>query len=102
MVFSFARVGAALGMKVEDVYVQGRRLWVRLNEKGASHEMPCHHQLEAALETYIEGCGLDGEPRGPLFRTLGRGTGQLTATPLLQANAYAMIRRRAGPLASRP
>jgi len=36
MVFSFARVGAALGMKVEDVYIQNRRLWVRLHEKGAS------------------------------------------------------------------
>jgi integrase len=34
MVYSFARVGAALAMKVEDVYVQNRRLWVRLHEKG--------------------------------------------------------------------
>jgi site-specific recombinase XerD len=34
MVFSFARIGAALGMKVEDVYIQHRRLWVRLYEKG--------------------------------------------------------------------
>jgi site-specific recombinase XerD len=29
MVYSFARIGAALAMKVEDVYVQNRRLWVR-------------------------------------------------------------------------
>jgi integrase len=36
MVYSFARVGAALAMKVEDVFVQNRRLWVRLREKGAS------------------------------------------------------------------
>jgi integrase len=34
MVYSFARIGAALGMKVEDVFVQNRRLWVRLREKG--------------------------------------------------------------------
>jgi integrase len=34
MVYSFARVGAALAMKVEDVFVQKRRLWVRLREKG--------------------------------------------------------------------
>lgn len=33
MVFSFARTGAALGMKVEDVYTQNRRIWVRLREK---------------------------------------------------------------------
>lgn len=96
MVYSFARVGAALAMKVEDVYVQSRRLWVRLHEKGGKrHEMPCHHNLEAYLHAYIEGCGLVGDPKGPLFRTIGRGTGKLTATPLPQANAYAMIRRRA-------
>jgi site-specific recombinase XerD len=42
MVFSFARIGAALGMKVEDVYTQNRRLWVRLREKGgkAHHAVP--------------------------------------------------------------
>jgi site-specific recombinase XerD len=42
MVYSFARVGAALAVKVEDVFVQNRRLWVRLHEKGGKHhEMPC-------------------------------------------------------------
>jgi site-specific recombinase XerC len=34
MVYSFARIGAALGMVVEGVYTQNRRLWVRLREKG--------------------------------------------------------------------
>jgi site-specific recombinase XerD len=96
MVFSFARIGAALGMKVEDVYVQQRRLWVRLHEKGGKvHEMPCHHSLEDYLHAYIDGCDLASDPKGPLFRTIGRGTGRLTATPLTQGDAYAMIRRRA-------
>ena len=55
MVFSFARVGAALAMRVDDVYVQHRRLWVRLPEKGGKqHEMPCHHTLEAYLHEYLE------------------------------------------------
>ena len=96
MVFSFARVGAALGMKVEDVYVQNRRLWVRLNEKGGKrHEMPCHHSLEVYLDAYLDGCDLRRDPKGPLFRTSQRGRAVLTATPLPQANAYAMIGRRA-------
>jgi site-specific recombinase XerD len=96
MVYSFARIGAALSMRVEDVYVQNRRLWVRLHEKGGKeHEMPCHHNLEAWLHAYIDGAGLRDDPKGALFRTVGRGTRQLTATPLPQANAYAMIRRRA-------
>ena len=41
MVYSFARIGAALGMKVEDVYTQSRRLWLRLHEKGGKeHKCP--------------------------------------------------------------
>ena len=96
MVFSFARVGAALAMRVEDVYVQHRRLWVRLREKGGKrHEMPCHHTLEAYLHAYVDGTGIGDDPKGPLFRTIARGTGRLSTTPLPQANAYAMVRRRA-------
>jgi site-specific recombinase XerD len=96
MVYSFARVGAALAMRVEDVFVQNRRLWVRLREKGGKrHEMPCHHTLEAYLHAYLDGAGIADDLRGPLFRTIGRGTRALTRTPLPQANAYAMIQRRA-------
>jgi site-specific recombinase XerD len=96
MVYSFARVGAALGMAVEDVYTQNRRLWVRLREKGGKrHAMPCHHNLDEYLVAYLDGAGLRDDPKGPLFRTIGRGTGRLTRTVLPQANAYAMIRRRA-------
>ena len=96
MVFSFARIGAALAMKVEDVFVQNRRLWVRLREKGGkAHAMPRHHTLEEYLTAYLEQTGIMEDGKGPLFRTIGRGTGQLTRTPLPQANAYAMIARRA-------
>ena len=76
--------------------MQQRRLWVRLREKGGKrHEMPCHHTLEYYLHAYPDGCELAAEPKGSLFRTIGRGTGRLTATPLRQADAYAMIGRRA-------
>ena len=57
--------------------------------------MPCHHNLDEYLVAYLDGCGLRGDRKGWLFRTIGRGTGQLTRTMLPQANAYAMIRRRA-------
>ena len=96
MVYSVARIGAALGMAVEDVYTQNRRLWVRLREKGGKrHAMPCHHNLEEYLTAYLDDAGLRGDPKGPLFRTIGRGTGKLTRTVLPQANAYAVIGRRA-------
>src|SRR5271169_4506884 len=56
MVYSFARIGAALSMAVEDVYTQNRRLWVRLREKGGKrHAMPCHHNLEEYLTAYLDG-----------------------------------------------
>jgi site-specific recombinase XerD len=96
MVFSFARIDAALAMRVDDVYTQHRRLWVRLREKGGKrHEMPCHHTLDAYLHAYLDGTGIGDDAKGPLFRTIRRGTGQLSTTPLPQANAYAMVRRRA-------
>ena len=99
---SCARIDAALGMAVEDVYMQNRRLWVRLCEKGGKrHAMPCHHNLEQYLIAYLDGVGLRGDPKGPLFRTIERGTGRLTRTVLPQANAYAMIRRRAAAASHR-
>jgi integrase/recombinase XerC len=96
MVYSFARIGAALAMRVEDVFVQNRRLWVRLHEKGGKrHEMPCHHNLEDYLAAYLDGCELREDRKGPLFRTIARGTKRLSDTSLPQANAFQMVRRRA-------
>ncbi|OBQ66487.1 integrase (plasmid) [Mesorhizobium loti] len=96
MTYSFARIGAAIGMEVRDLFVQNRRLWVRLHEKGGKrHEMPCHHSLEQYLDAYLDAGGLRDHPRTPLFRTIGRGTAQLSESPLTQGDAFAMIRRRA-------
>ena len=96
MVYTFTRIGAATAMRVEDVYVQNRRLWVRLHEKGGKAvERPCHHNLESYLHAYLDGAGLAADGVGPLFRTIRRGTAELTRTPLPSANAYAMVRRRA-------
>jgi integrase len=68
----------------------------RLREKsGKHHEMPCHHTLEAYLDTYIESTGIGADGKGPLFRTIQRGTGRLSTIALPQANAYAMVTRRA-------
>jgi site-specific recombinase XerC len=65
MVFAFARIGAALAMRVEDVYAQNRRIWVRLREKGGKrHEMPCHHSLEEYLHEYLDQTSIDNAPKG--------------------------------------
>ena len=95
MVYSFARVGAAIGMRVEDVYVQGRRTWIRLHEKGGKvHEMPCHHNLDEYLHAYVEQAQLV-DPKGWLFRSAIGRTGQLAKGPMRQADVYRMIARRA-------
>ena len=94
MVYTFARVGAALQIKIEDVYVQGRRTWIRLYEKGGKrHEMPCHHNLDEYLHAYIMGAKLT-EAKSILFRTSPGRSGQLSNRPMTQADAYRMIRRR--------
>jgi integrase/recombinase XerD len=96
MVYTFARVGAAVLMRVEDYFVQGRRGWVRLHEKGSKeHEMPTHHNLDRYLEEYIAAAGIAKDRKGSLFRTSkGRG-GELADRPLLQSDVWRMIRRRA-------
>ena len=68
MVYTFARVNAVLKMKVRDFFVQGRRGWVRLHEKGGKeHEVPCHHNLERYLDEYIAGGRHRGGPgRAPV------------------------------------
>jgi site-specific recombinase XerD len=100
MVYTFARVGAAVSMRVEDFFVQGRRGWVRLHEKGGKeHEMPTHHNLDRYLEEYIAAAGIGKDRKQdrkePLFRTVKGRTGELTANPLLQSDVWRMIRRRA-------
>jgi site-specific recombinase XerD len=92
LVFTFARIGAALGMIVADVYCQQRRLSVRLHEKGGKeHRMPCHHNLETYVQDYIE----VGDRERPLFRTTIRSTGVLTDRPMTQSYAWRMVQRRA-------
>ncbi len=83
-------------MKVADVFVQNERLWVRLHEKGGKlHTMPCQHNLEAYLKTYLEVSSRAGQPKLPLFPTLGRSSEKLTDTPLSRRNALDMVKRRA-------
>jgi site-specific recombinase XerD len=96
MVFTFARVGATVTMKVEDCYMQGRRLWIRLHEKGGKrHEVPANHSLDDYLAEYLEAAGLKNQPKSPLFRSAAGRSGQLGDKAMTQPDVYRMIRRRA-------
>src|SRR5437762_11998859 len=95
MVYSFARVSAALGMKVEDYYTEGRRGWFRLHEKGGKrHEVPAHHNAEHYLDAYIEAAGIACDKKSPLFRSIDRER-KLTSRPLAARNTLDMIKSRA-------
>ncbi len=95
MVYSFARVSAAVGMNAEDYFCQGKRWWFRLHEKGGKrHDVPAHHNAKAYMDAYLEAAGLAGEKSAPLFRTVDR-HGRLTARRMTRNDALRMIKRRA-------
>jgi site-specific recombinase XerD len=96
LIYTFARVSAAIGMNVEYYYVQGRRSWVRLHEKGGKqHEMPAHHLLETYIDEYLADTGLAADKAAPLFPTAAGRTGQLTERCMTRTDALRMIWRRA-------
>jgi integrase len=95
--YSFARIGAALRMKVEDLRPRGAGWTVQLHEKGGKeHSMPCHHALAKALRVYIDAAGIAEDRTGGLFRTeRGHKADALSICPMNQSDAWLMIRRRA-------
>lgn len=97
LTYSFARITAALKMRVEDLRPQGAGWQLRLHEKGGKqHVMPCHHALAEALHAYIAAAGIALDRKGWLFRTSPRhAAAVLTEQAMAQADAWRMIRRRA-------
>ena len=94
MVYSFARVSAAVSMNVEDYFQSGKRWWFRLREKGGKrHEVPAHHNAEAYLDAYLVAAGIDNDRKGPLFRTIGRNRA-LTTHRLHRIDVLRMVYRR--------
>ena len=97
LTYSFARIGAALKMKVEDLRPKGAGWQIRLHEKGGKHHvMPCHHALAEALRAYIDAAGIAEDRKGYLFRTSRGHRGvELSDGPMGQPDAWRMIRKRA-------
>jgi site-specific recombinase XerD len=96
MAYSFARVSAVVSMRVEDYYSAGKRWWVRLHEKGGKrHEMPCHHNLEAYLDAYLQAAKILEAKKSPLFRSARGRTGALTENAMSRIHVWQMIQRRA-------
>jgi site-specific recombinase XerD len=95
MTYTFARIGAVVGMRVEDYYPNGKRWWLRLHEKGGKrHEMPAHHKLEQFIDEYLDAAGIRDAGKTPLFRSAIGKTGRLTDNAMHRVDAYQVIRRR--------
>jgi len=95
MTYTFARISAVVAMRVEDYFPNGKRWWVRLQEKGGKrHEMPAHHKLEQFIDEYLAAAGIGDYDKTPLFRSAAGRTGILTDRPVHRVDAYEMVRRR--------
>ena len=97
LTYSFARIGAALKMRVEDLQSKGTGWLIRLHEKGGKqHMMPCHHALAEALHAYISAMGIDEDKKAWLFRTSrGHHGSTLSDQSMTQPDAWRMVRKRA-------
>ena len=92
LVFSFARVSAAVSMRVADYYTQAKRSFFRLHEKGGRNNVvPAHHSAQEYVDAYLEAAELGEDRKGPLFRRCAVGRQDRAMT---RATALRMIKRR--------
>jgi integrase/recombinase XerD len=95
MCYTFARVSATVHMNVQDYYQNGKRWWIRLQEKGGKrHEVPAHHNAEAYLDAYLDAAGIREEKKMPIFRSVDKHR-VLTAKPITRTDVLRMVKRRA-------
>jgi site-specific recombinase XerD len=95
MVFSFARVSAAVSLRVEDYYQDGKRWWFRFREKGGKlHQVPAHHTAEAYLDAYLLAAGIAEDKKSLLFHSVTR-YGQLSPRSMTRNDVLRMVKRRA-------
>ena len=94
MVYSFARVSAAVGMRVRDYYAQGRRAFFRLHEKGGRYNVvPAHHAAAGYVDAYLEALDGDGGRDAPLFRAVAGAArpARMGPRPLSRQHAPRMV-----------
>lgn len=96
MLFGFARIGAVVRMRVKDYEAPASpQAAFLLHEKGGkAHRVPAHHEAARAVEAYLEGAGIAGEGKAPLFQTTRGRSRQLTGRQLAENDALRMVKRR--------
>jgi integrase/recombinase XerD len=71
MLYSFARVGAVVRLRVRDYENQLRRAYLALREKGGQHRrVPVHSRAAEALDAYLAAAAIGEIPDAPLFQAI--------------------------------
>jgi integrase/recombinase XerD len=96
MLFSYARIGAVLRMKVRDYRAPGTpRTSFLLHEKnGKEHVVPAHHLAAEYLDAYIALAGIADQPEVPLWQNAPGHGGKLSGEALSERGALGMVKRR--------
>ena len=97
LVYSFARISAAVALRVEDYYTQGPRSYFRLHEKGGRYNViPAHHRAQEYVDAYLDAAQIRHDRRGPLFRSCENGRRAVLQRRAMSRNiAFYMIKRHA-------
>lgn len=99
MLYTFARVSAVLGARIEDYYPERKRWKLRLGEKGGNdHVVTLNHKAEQYLDAYLDAAGIRGEKSTRsepafIFRAIAR-NGQPLRTPMHRNDVLRMVKRR--------
>jgi site-specific recombinase XerD len=95
MLYTFARVSAALKMETSDYFQHNDGFHVRLAEKGGKQRtIPAHSVLVELMADYLDAARLRGTAF-PLWQTIDRKNGQLSGRRLQRQEVYEIIGDRA-------
>jgi site-specific recombinase XerD len=96
MLFSFARIGAVVKMKVSNYRGVGTNTPVlELHEKGGKfHRVPAHHRVVDALDAYLLMAELKDSPQAPLWQNVLGGSGKLSGKAMTARGALDIVKRR--------
>lgn len=95
MLFSFARVGALVGMKVRDYKNAGtvHATFVLHEKRGKFHPVPAHHLAAELVEAYLAAADLARTPDAPLWQSATRAAG-LSGEAISARGVLDVVKRR--------
>jgi site-specific recombinase XerD len=96
LIYTAARVGAVVKLRLEDYSPDGNQWWFRFDEKGGkARTIPARYDLQAYVEEYLAAASVAGDSgETPLFRSAVHKTKVLTPLAMTANDIYRMVKRR--------